>query len=103
MKALEGVKSKVSDIAGALHMKHDTITTIKGLHRNNHDLLAISLMDKWLRGNYMRDKPPYSLHEEQYQHPSWWNLVWAVERNVGGNNPAHAEIIAENYKGYTPR
>ena len=97
MRAVEEVKSEIPSIARALKLKDDTVRKLERLHRNNSDRLAIALMDTWLRGDYIKDKPrePYSLHETQYRHPSWWNLVWAVNRS----NPAHAETIAKHYKG----
>ena len=100
MRAVEGVKAEISSIAMSLQLKSDTVKKLKDQHRHNYDRLAISLMDTWLRGDYIKDKSrePYSLHEEQYQHPSWWNLVWAVHRS----NSAHAANIAKNYKGIYP-
>ena len=97
MRALEDVKAETPSIARALRLKENTVKKLEKLHRNNFDRLAIALMDTWLRGDYIKDRPrePYSLHEEKYQHPSWWNLVWAVKHS----NPAHAEEIAKCYKG----
>ena len=96
MRAVEGVKADITDIARALRLKEDTIKKLQDLHRHNLDRLAISLMDTWLRGDYIKDRPrePYSLHAEGYQGPSWWNLVWAVKHS----DSAHAEKIAKNYK-----
>lgn len=94
MRAVEDVKADIPRIAGTLRMKPDKIQQLKTLHRNSPDRLAISLMDTWLRGGYMKEREPYCLHAEQYQHASWWNLVWAVHHR----NPAHAEKIAKNYE-----
>lgn len=80
-------------------MKSATIDQIKKVHGSATDRCAISIMDTWLRQDFMKNGPPYNLHEEQYQCPSWWNLVWAVARETGGQNPAHAEKIAKEYRG----
>ena len=100
MKALQRVKAEIPKIFEILKVDDQKIKQIKATHRLNYDRVSISLIGEWLRGSCQEDyrtREPYSLHEEQYQHPSWWNLVWAVAHSVGGNNPAQAEKIAKTY------
>ena len=99
MKALDGLTDSAHNIGLALRMKPPTVRNLEQIHGKGTDRCAISIMGTWLSGNHMTNGQPYTLHEEQYPHPSWWNLVWAVAREAGGRNPARAEKIAQEYRG----
>lgn len=99
-KAIQKVVHRSVRIGRALGLPDERLTSIGKMH--TEDRSAIAVIDSWLRGSFNKSQKPYTLHpEEKYQCPSWWNFVWAVAHSTGGDNPAHAMVIAQSYKGRT--
>lgn len=96
VKALDGAMVRAEYIALALRVKQSTVDEIKKKHRDNYELWSISIFGAWLRGEHGKKGVPYTEHkDEEHKCPSWWNLVYVVALNVGGNNFSHAEDIAK--------
>ena len=97
VRAIQKVVDHSVQIGRALGLPDDRLGKIGWKH--SQDRKAIAIIDSWLRGTFNQGARPYTLHsEEKYRCPSWWNLVWAVAHNTGGNNPRHALTIAESYE-----
>ena len=97
-KAVTQVTGEIINIGRALGISGKRIDEIKRIHKSG-DRRAIAIIDTWLRSEDVKATPVLGVSEKTTPQPSWWNLVWAVAHNVGGNNPAQAQIIAKDYKG----
>ena len=96
VRATDDVKSRATDIGMALRIKPSILENIKEIHKHDREIWVISIFGEWLRGNYMENQEPYTLHEDkEHRCPSWWNLVYAIASKAGGDNYAHAERIAK--------
>ena len=65
------------------------------VYKNRRDLWYIAIIVEWLNGNHNSRRPPYTLHDKEYQHPSWWNLLYAMATKAGGNDYGSVEKIAK--------
>ena len=83
---------RIINVARALQLRKERSDEIDQIHHLSHSRKAIAVIDTWLREDFNVTIPP-----ESTPHPTWWNLVWAVAHNVGGNNPAKAKNIARDY------
>ena len=100
VRAIQKVGDRSVHIGRTLGLPQDRRDEPELCRYHSQDRQAIAVIDSWLRGNFNRGSRPYALHsEEKYRCPSWWNLVWVVAHSTGGNNPAHALVIAQSYKG----
>lgn len=97
LRILHTVKHRATQIGEELRVHSQIITQIQQIaYRNNSNLWHIAIIVAWLKGNYDKNGHPYTLHDKKHQHPSWWNLLYAVARRTGGNDYALAEKIAKN-------
>ena len=95
-KAVVKVISRIINIGQMLGLPQERIDEIVRLHRADNRR-ALAIIDTWLRKDF-NDKATVYCTAGNTAFPSWWNLVWAVASRAGGNHPAHARKIAENWK-----
>ena len=94
--AVDDAMDNIEEIGLALRIKQNTIDEIKQIHPNNPVLCGI--LSVWLKGQHMKNGPPYTLHkDEKHKCPSWWNLVFVVAQQIEFQL---ADKIAKNYKGW---
>ena len=66
------------------------------VYEKKRSLWYIAIIVEWLNGNYDKENTPYTLHDKEYQYPSWWNLLYAMAKRVGGKGYRLVEKIAKN-------
>ena len=87
---------QIDEIAAELQVDESEIERIKHVYQGDKsDLWYIAIIATWLNGNYDKKKTPYTLHNKEYQHPSWWNLFYAIAKESGGNKYTLVEEIVE--------
>lgn len=96
-KAVQGVIARIPEVGRSLAISSPRLEAIKKVHAGKMDRQSIAIIDTWLRQDINKSKAPYNIKGNE-PHPNWWSLVWAVAHRVGGNNPAEARKIAENYE-----
>ena len=77
------------DFGTALGLSPSAIKGVAAAHPGDPGQCMFDILDKWVRKDYNHGK---------FGPPSWRKLVKAVASNVGGQNPALAEKIANSVR-----
>lgn len=85
---LKDVQAQCYNIGTALHLKQDTLETIKQKSADHAEALT-KIVNEWLRRNY---------NFERFGEPTWKALSEAVGDPIGGANTALALKIKESHQ-----
>ena len=86
--ALSSVAAKWKAIGTALRIKRSKLAEFESTHKGDVQDCLADMVEEYVCMGYDTKK-----HGE----PTWLKIIKAVEHSAGGNNRAHAIIIAKNH------